>query len=97
VGHTRLILRGGASIGCVTAEPQADHLEIRDFLIEPAQQGQGVGSAVLRALLNEDPSRPTRLEVLKGSRAAALYLRHGFVRIAEQDFDELYERPPGLA
>ena len=96
-GHTRLILRGEASAGCVTAEPHPDHLEIRDFLIEPAWQGQGLGGAVLRALLNEEPARPTRLEVLKGSRAAGLYLRHGFVRIAEQDFDDLYERPPGLA
>jgi GNAT superfamily N-acetyltransferase len=96
-GHTRLILLGGARAGCVTAEPRPGHLELRDFLIEPARQGQGLGGTVLRALLNEDASRPTRLEVLMGSRAARLYLRHGFVRIAEQDFDDLYERPPGLA
>jgi GNAT superfamily N-acetyltransferase len=96
-GHTRLILVGEARAGCVTAEPHDDHLELRDFLIEPAHQGQGLGGAVLHALLQEETARPTRLEVLKGSRAARLYLRHGFRRIAEQDFDDLYERPPGLA
>jgi GNAT superfamily N-acetyltransferase len=97
VGHTRLILLGGLHAGCVTAQPRADHWELRDFPIEPAHPGRGLGGAALRALLNEDAQRRTRLEVLKGSRAARLCLRHGFRCIARQDFDDLCERPPGLA
>ena len=38
---------------------------------------------------------PIRLGVLKGSPAARLYQRHGFVWTHDEPFDDYYERRPG--
>lgn len=91
----RLILRGGACIGCVALRPAADALWLEHFYLEPAWQGRGIGGAVLRRLLDEADAagRPVRLGVLRGSRAARLYERHGFRFTHEEDWDRFYERP----
>lgn len=93
----RLILRGGARIGCVALRPAADALWLEHFYLEPAWQGQGIGAAVLRRLLAEADATglPIRLGVLRGSRAARLYERHGFRSTHEEAWDRYYERPPG--
>ncbi|MFC7721659.1 GNAT family N-acetyltransferase [Nonomuraea recticatena] len=53
---------------------------LEHFYLAPELQGQGIGSAVLRRLLDrtdaEDASM--RLIVLRGSAAQRLYERHGF-------------------
>ena len=38
-----------------------------------------------------------RLDVLRGSRARSLYLRHGFVHESEDDVDEVLVRRPRTA
>jgi hypothetical protein len=37
---------------------------------------------------------PVRLGVLKGSPAARLYMRHGFVWTHDEPYDDYYERRP---
>jgi GNAT superfamily N-acetyltransferase len=81
--HTRLILdAGGELLGCVALVPGPNGvaLELEHFYLAPPTQGQGLGSAVLRAVLAEADAAgmPVRLSVLVASDAARLYARHGF-------------------
>ncbi|MFI7692044.1 GNAT family N-acetyltransferase [Nonomuraea sp. NPDC049655] len=95
-GHTSVILAGGAFAGCVTLRPAADGHWLEHFYLAPAVQGRGLGSAVLRALLDRaDAERATvRLVVLRGSAAQRLYARHGFTVEGEDQVDVLMVRRP---
>ena len=95
--HLRLILVDGAFAGCVALKPEGDGLVLEHFYLDDAVQGRGIGGAVLRLLIAEADAAglPIRLGVLKGSPAARLYLRHGFVWTHDEPFDDYYERPPG--
>ena len=88
----RLIEVDGDWVGCVSLKDQGDHLEIEHFYIETRAQGKGIGSKVLTSLLDESGSRTVRLGVLKQSRAAEFYIRHGFMKTHEREFDEYFER-----
>ncbi|MER6574575.1 GNAT family N-acetyltransferase [Nonomuraea sp. NPDC001023] len=95
-GHTSVILAGGAFAGCVTLRPAEDGRWLEHFYLAPAVQGRGLGSAVLRALLDRaDAERATvRLVVLRGSAAQRLYERHGFTVEGADQVDVLMVRRP---
>lgn len=92
-GGIRVIERDGAMLGCVGFLRHHDHAEITGFFLEPHCQGQGLGGAILRALVAEAGGLPVHLEVLKQSPAMRFYERAGFVRTAEQPYDWLYILP----
>ncbi|MFI7421093.1 GNAT family N-acetyltransferase [Nonomuraea sp. NPDC049684] len=96
-GHTSVILAGGAFAGCVTLRPAEDGRLLEHFYLAPAVQGRGLGTAVLRALLDRaDAERATvRLVVLRGSAAQRLYERHGFTVEGADQVDVLMVRRPG--
>jgi GNAT superfamily N-acetyltransferase len=91
----RLIVVNGERAGCVGFRREVDCLKIDSFYLDRRHQNGGLGSAILEALLVEaDATRlPVRLEVLIGSRADRFYLRHGFVKLSEDEFEAEYERP----
>jgi GNAT superfamily N-acetyltransferase len=89
----RVIEIDGRLVGCIAAMPAADHVEVHSFYLEPSVQGRGLGGAVFSALLADHPGLPIRIEILKGSPAHRFWEKQGFVRIGEQEFDWLYERP----
>ncbi|MEK6345724.1 MAG: GNAT family N-acetyltransferase [Curtobacterium sp.] len=76
--------RGGAPH---TTRPEGDARWIEHVYLAPEVQGRGIGSAVLRAVLDEPHAGPTRLNVLQGSAARRLYERLGFVLDEEDDVD----------
>jgi GNAT superfamily N-acetyltransferase len=86
----------GRLAGCIAAAPQADHVEVHSFYLEPAMQGRGLGAGVLAAILAAHPALPVRIEVLKGSPVHRFWEKQGFVRTGEADFDWHYERPARL-
>ena len=94
-GETRLILVDDRLAGCVALRLAGEALELDQFYLDPALQGGGLGSTVLRALLAEADAggRPTILTVLAGSDAIRLYERHGFVQTGVEDWDLFYRRP----
>ena len=83
----------GRLVGCIGAVPAADHLEIHAFYLDPAVQGQGLGAAIVAAVLAAHPGLPARIEVLKGSSVLAFWEKQGFRVMAEQPFDWFCERP----
>jgi GNAT superfamily N-acetyltransferase len=95
--HTSVIVADGAFAGCVTVRPAEDARWLEHFYLVPEMQGRGLGSAVLRTLLDRfDADRVlVRLNVLRGSAARRLYERHGFVVEDQDPIDVYMVRRPG--
>jgi GNAT superfamily N-acetyltransferase len=93
---TRLILQDGVRVGCVGFRRHGDEIKIDSFYLERRLHGSGLGTKILKALLAEADATglPVRLQVLNGSPADRLYLRHGFVKLREDGIEGFYERLP---
>ncbi|MQY34448.1 hypothetical protein SRB17_24170 [Streptomyces sp. RB17] len=97
--HTWVVEVRGVLAGCVALRPENDAHRLEHFYLDPGLQGRGIGSAVLRLLLercDRDGTR-VRLNVLRGSRAQQLYERHGFGVETEETVDVFMVREPALA
>jgi len=94
--HTRVIEVGGVFAGCVALRPAADAHWLEHFYLAPHLQGSGIGTAVLRAVLEQCDRDGTlvRLNVLQGSSARRLYERHAFTVEAEDLVDVFMVREP---
>jgi len=97
--HLRLLLADGAFAGCVALKPDGDGLVLEHFYIDDGFQGRGLGGAVLRLLLAEADAagKAVRLGVLKGSPAARLYQRHGFVWTHDEPYDDYFLREAAVS
>ncbi len=76
----RIIQLDGEDIGRLYLDRRDDHMLIIDFTLLPEYRGRGIGTDILRSLLNEAQGGkvPVRLHVEQNSPALSLYLRHGF-------------------
>jgi GNAT superfamily N-acetyltransferase len=94
--HTWMIEVGGAFAGCVALRPAKDTYWLEHFYLDPELQGMGIGSAVLRRLLErcDREDAVVRLNVLQGSPARRLYERHGFTVETEDPVDVFMVRKP---
>jgi len=94
--HASVILAEGRFAGCVALRPAEDAHWLEHFFIDPNLQGRGLGSAVLRTLLERTDADGTlvRLNVLQGSAARRLYERHGFTVESEDPVDVFMVREP---
>ncbi|MBL1087941.1 MULTISPECIES: GNAT family N-acetyltransferase [Streptomyces] len=95
--YTSVIVADDAFAGCVTVRPAEDGRWLEHFYLAPGVQGRGLGSAVLRTLLERTDADgvPVRLNVLQGSAARRLYERHGFTMEAQDPIDVYMVRRPG--
>jgi GNAT superfamily N-acetyltransferase len=82
------------SRSAVTTDIEVRWLE--HYYLAPHRQGQGLGSAVLRTVLNGTDAHgwTVGLNVLRGSAARRLYERHGFVVETQDPIDVFMTRPP---
>ncbi|MEU6678609.1 GNAT family N-acetyltransferase [Streptomyces sp. NPDC046925] len=96
-GDTWVIVVDGAFAGCVALRSAQDGQWLEHFFLDPALQGRGLGSAVLRELLDRTDAEGAvvRLNVLQGSQAQRLYARHGFTVESEDPVDVFMVRRPG--
>ncbi|WP_392752052.1 GNAT family N-acetyltransferase [Streptomyces sp. LN590] len=96
--HTSVVLADGEFAGCVTMRPVENGRWVENFYLSPALHGQGIGSAVLRTLLEraDADGADVRLDVLQGSAARRLYKRHGFTLEHEDPIDVYLVRRSGV-
>jgi GNAT superfamily N-acetyltransferase len=93
---TQIILVDGEAVGSIAVRPAADGQWIEHFYIDPAQQGRGLGGAVLVDIMKRNAgSRVFRLNVLTGSPAQRLYHRHGFI-VESQDPVDVFMVSDGM-
>lgn len=93
-GGLMAIRQDGALLGCCQAVRHPDHVEVASFYLEPSVQGQGLGRAVLEALLAGHPGMEARLDVLNGSLARAFWERMGFSVTCGDAVEFRMVRPP---
>lgn len=95
--HTSIIMIDRELAGCVTVRPAGGRQWLEHFYLAAHRQGRGLGSAVLRTVLERTDAQglAVGLNVLQGSAARRLYERHGFVVEAQDPIDVFMVRPPG--
>ncbi|EPX82285.1 GNAT family N-acetyltransferase [Salipiger mucosus] len=76
----RIITLDGTDIGRLYIDRRDEVLHIIELSLLPAWQRRGIGTDILRSLLNEAHGGkvPVRLKVERTSPALRLYQRHGF-------------------
>jgi GNAT superfamily N-acetyltransferase len=91
----RLILVGDALAGCVAFRIGEAEIKLDSFYLDRRHHNTGLGATILKVLLAEADALglPIRLAVLTGSQADRFYLRHGFVKLSEDEIEAHYERP----
>ncbi|MFE7331619.1 GNAT family N-acetyltransferase [Streptomyces sp. NPDC057565] len=96
--HTSVVVADGVFAGCVTLRPVESGWWLENFYLSPALQGRGIGTAVLRGLLERADAAgvDVRLDVLQGSAARQLYERHGFTLEREDPIDVFMVRRSGV-
>lgn len=79
----RIIVLDGVDVGRLTVDRRDDCLHLIDLALLPDHRGRGIGTDILRSLLNEAHGGkvPVRLNVQAGNPALRLYLRHGFRQV----------------
>lgn len=92
----RFIVVGGESDGFILIRPMSDHLLLDHLYIVPEHQAKGIGAAVLDTVFSDSDAKslPVKLGALRDSDSNRFYLRHGFVKIHESEWDIYYLREP---
>jgi ribosomal protein S18 acetylase RimI-like enzyme len=89
----------GRPIGRIVVDRPGDRLHLIDQAIVPEMRGRGIGTAIMRALMDEAAARrvPVTLEAASSNDPSMrLYLRLGFVPTeTAQPYIELAWTPPG--
>lgn len=80
-----VIEREGRPIGRLYVDRSPDEIRVIDIALLPEHRRRGIGTALLRAILEESVrgGRPVRLHVERTSPAARFYERLGFVSLDE--------------
>ena len=72
-------------VGVVSGVPAEGHVELISMWVAPEWRGQGVGEALVNAVLDESGGRSVRLRVMAGNqRALDFYARMGFVLVSDE-------------
>ncbi|AHC19524.1 MULTISPECIES: GNAT family N-acetyltransferase [Paenibacillus] len=89
--HTWIIEEDSSFVGCIAFKPRLDGYLLEHFYIHPSYQGKGVGSQILKNLLEQNhvKGKHVTLNVLQGSSARRLYERFGF-KIEREDPIDVY-------
>ena len=93
-----IIEADGEPIGTLSVREHEDHIRFSEFFILPKNQRQGIGSALLRSVLERSAavSLPVKLECLKWNPVGTLYRRHGFKVVSENEIHYFMVREPDV-
>jgi len=93
---TRIIVVDGRDVGILRVEERTTEVWLDTVEIAPEQQGRGLGSTIVRAVLADARSRnrPVGLQVNRANRARLLYERLGFIEVGSTDTHHLMRAEP---
>ena len=79
-------------VGLLSLWPEDNALKLQHLYLAPEAQGQGIGAWALKQVKAEARAagRDVKLEALPQSDANRFYLRHGFEKVGEAEFDVFY-------
>ncbi len=91
--HFEIVLADGIPCGYVSIEDRASDVHLREVVIDPEFQGHGIGTAIVRDVIDRARARcvPARLGALHQNRAITLYRRLGFTDAGRTDTHVLLE------
>lgn len=80
-GNYSIIALENERVGALSVERLPTHIQLSQLFILPARQRQGIGTSIVRGLINEarKSKMPLRLRVLSVNPARRLYEREGFL------------------
>lgn len=93
----KIIVRGGQDVGVLASRKTEIDLVIESIQLLPDHQGRGIGTSLIKALLDEarDEGKQVTLQVLRvNGRARQLYERLGFSTVEETDTHYLMKVAP---
>lgn len=87
---------GGEPAGRLYVDAKPDDVRIVDIALLPAFRGRGVGTALLRRIIEraDAAGTPVTIHVEQQNPARSLYERLGFVQVASHGVYDLLERVP---
>lgn len=91
-----IITVGDRDAGTVSIHEGTEHIQFGEFYLLPEFQRQGIGSAVLKAVIEraDKIGKPVKLEHLKWNPVGSLYQRNGFRVVGENDTHYFLTRQP---
>ena len=91
-----IIKFAGKSIGTLSVVENEEYVQIGQFFILPEFQRKGIGSSLLRNVLEkaDDASLVSRVAFLKGNPVESLYERNDFHLVDETETHCFMERKP---
>lgn len=94
--RTRHIMLGEQRVGFVVLQHLPDLVLLEHLYVRPEFQGRGIGAQVLGDIfaLADATGVEVRVGALRESDSNRFYLRHGFVRVEEGEWDIYYVRQP---
>lgn len=92
--HTHRILCDGVPVGFYTFRPVPEGLRLEHLYIHPDAQNRGIGGRVLTKLLAiaDEKKLPVFVGALRDSASNRFYLRHGFTKVGESEWDITYRQ-----
>ncbi|WP_321858168.1 GNAT family N-acetyltransferase [Paraburkholderia tropica] len=90
-----IIQYDGDEIGCMAVVAEEDVLSLEKLYILPAFQGRGIGTWLLKRLIERAHAcnKPIRLRVLRVNPARRLYERNGFLIDSSSDVRHFMSYP----
>lgn len=90
-----IILSNGRPVGRLYVARTKQNIEIMDITLLPQDRNSGIGSSLIKALMNEAATgRPLRIYVENFNPSLRLFERLGFKAVAEEGFHLLMEWVP---
>ena len=92
--HTHRVLCDGVPVGFYTFRSVPEGLRLEHLYIHPDFQSRGIGGCVLTELLAvaDEKKLPVFVGALRDSASNRFYLRHGFEKVTESEWDIAYRR-----
>jgi len=92
----QIITYDGKSIGTISITKNEDHIELGLFFILPAYQNKGIGTYLMKPVLDEADrlNQVVKVAYLVNNPVESLYIRHGFQVTGYTDTHKHMERKP---